>query len=67
MSRWNHNICQACWDNRSPDRDPVRDLHRPEHLCCFCGAVNVDGIFVRHDPSSDEIICGGEHEARTEG
>jgi hypothetical protein len=57
-SKWNHNICEECWFEQHPTRKPIRMEHEPD-LCCFCGASNVDGIYVRHDPET--LLCKGEH------
>ena len=53
MSAWNHNICQACWNKKNPDREPVRIKPAYAYLatCCYCGAENRDGIYVREDPA----------------
>lgn len=60
-SRWTHNICLKCWEERNPERHPVRavTIEEPKQ-CCFCGMSNSDGIFVRHDPET--LWCSGEHE-----
>jgi len=30
--------------------------------CCFCGQVNQDGIYMRHDPKDPKLKCHCEHE-----
>lgn len=60
MSRWNHNICESCWNNRFKDREPIRVTNiSEEEPCCFCNAMNTNGIYVREDP--DRMLCGGVH------
>lgn len=48
--RWNHPICDDCWKEREPDREPVRIKNPSEHTCCFCGVGTTSGIWVRQDP-----------------
>jgi hypothetical protein len=63
MPDWTHNQCIDCWTRANADtgREPIR-LKKPEREpCCFCGALNQDGIYVRADPKSAAIRCGGEH------
>lgn len=64
MSRWTHAICDPCFEERYPDREPVRlkyagQPEEPAELCCFCGRVTVGGIFVRADPLT--VACKGNH------
>lgn len=66
MSKWNHLMCEACWNTRNPHRTPikVREEYRDESAtpCCFCGKPTQSGIYVRHDPQ--ELLChgiAGEH------
>jgi hypothetical protein len=64
MSKWNHSMCQRCWDEKNPDREAVkiREEYRDEtpETCCFCGRLHGSGIYVRHDP--DSLSCKGQHE-----
>lgn len=30
--------------------------------CCFCGQMNQDGIYMRHDPTDPKLKCHGNHE-----
>jgi hypothetical protein len=67
-NRWRHTICDACWTWRclerdEPGREPVRIVERlrSEVKCCFCATDTRSGIFVRDDPASPELRCGGEH------
>ena len=60
MSRWTHSCCEGCWTIRSGDhRTPVKIKEAEVDRCCFCGKVNIDGIYVREDPS--KTLCKGVH------
>jgi hypothetical protein len=65
MSRWTHSICDPCWDRERRETwgDPTRIVrsHRKKEICCFCRRENQDGIYVREDPKSDKVLCGGDH------
>jgi hypothetical protein len=65
MSKWRHSICNGCWTSRNPDREPVRirEEFRDEQpeTCCFCGRPHGSGIYLRADPISPELKCGGVH------
>ncbi len=39
-----------------PDAPPTVEL------CCYCGSLTIMGIYVRHDPEDDVLVCKGEHE-----
>jgi len=65
MERWTHYICDACWFEREPNRDPVRVV-RLEYtgvLCCYCNREQWKGIMVREDPESDRLRCGSRKRA----
>ena len=59
---WTHIICYLCWIQRNPDREPVRIVEaiRRSEPCCFCGNLNDDGIYVRHDPR--QLSCTHEED-----
>jgi hypothetical protein len=57
MSRWTHEICDACWETQHGQREPMRIVDPREVECCFCGTKNKSGIFVRANPL--DIHCGG--------
>jgi hypothetical protein len=74
---WTHAICCDCWlrrvfkeTNRDEEkvtgniRIPVRVQH-PDifdvTLCCFCSRATCAGIFVRHDPKDEKLICTKEN------
>jgi predicted HAD superfamily Cof-like phosphohydrolase len=59
MSAWTHALCRVCWARREPDRTPVKVKDAPSEVCCACGALTPDGIYVRGDPESFE--CHGKH------
>lgn len=65
MAEWTHNICEICWFKREPERFPVQVKREPDDLvvdqCCFCGSIKVTRIYVRQDPKSDALLCGGTH------
>ena len=50
MSRWNHPMCQECWDETRGDAVPVRMLDPDPEVCCWCGADTRSGIYVRAHP-----------------
>lgn len=62
-SRWTHSVCEKCWKERSPDREPIRTMDETPEKCCWCGAVTGLGIFQRADPAT--VPCLGEHEPDT--
>ena len=52
MSRWmTHAICDLCWQNWQPGRDPVRfrEEAREVETCCWCGQPTLSGIYARED------------------
>jgi len=63
MSRWTHSICEQCWVDKNPGREPHRvgwrqsRFNAQSELCCYCGREHKSGIFVREDPSS--VACAG--------
>ncbi len=69
MSRWNHSICEECWNKRHPDREPVRirEEYRDEKPipCCYCSRPHQSGIYVRDDPAT--LSCRGIHPSESEG
>ena len=60
---WNHAICDNCWRKRNPDfRSPFRVVDKTAETCCFCVEKTSSGIYVREDPKSAKLKCGGAHE-----
>jgi hypothetical protein len=52
-------MCEACWAERFPQREPTRTVERyQEEACCFCGKPNASGVYYRKDPA--ETPCKGE-------
>ena len=48
MSRFiNAPICDICWMQQNPDRDPVRMCEADPEACYFCGRATRSGIYVR--------------------
>lgn len=55
-NRINHAVCDECWNERNPAREPLRiqDLGRNpvEEICCYCGHITSGGIYVQDDPEN---------------
>lgn len=49
-SKWSHSICERCYAEKEPRREPVRVKDAEVETCCFCGRTHNSGIFYRHDP-----------------
>lgn len=69
-AKFNHNMCWSCWRAQELQRDgtmrrPVRvvglDEEELEALCCYCGQINLEGIYVRRSP--EQLPCRGQHRA----
>lgn len=60
-SKWTHSICQKCWNEKNPDREPVhlKEEFASQEACCFCGESTSAGIYVRFDPL--QLRCKGIH------
>lgn len=58
MSRWQHNICADCWEKQNPGQMAVGFVQPQEETCCFCGAANRDGIYLRREPYG--LACHGQ-------
>jgi hypothetical protein len=67
-NRWRHSICEACWNEKNPGREPVvvREEFRDEQaeMCCFCGRGHNSGIYVREDPAG--LHCAGVYGVHAE-
>lgn len=59
MSVWNHSLCDECWKEMYPDREPHRTSEEPraKEVCCGCGFDHRSGIVMRADPR--EMHCKG--------
>lgn len=64
MSAWTHNMCISCWRALRPLRQIPSHKPGSTDLCCFCGAENNDGIYVRDDPTN--VACEGRFMMHTE-
>lgn len=49
MSGWTHLLCDDCYAEVEPYRDPSRVRH-DIGTCCRCGDITVSGIYYRADP-----------------
>lgn len=45
-------MCRACWDRRHPGREPVRLIEPEAEVCCECGTLTEDAIYIRVDPAT---------------
>ena len=47
-------VCDRCWGLKNPGREAckVKEQHRDEETCCYCGNVHSSGIYTRVDPKS---------------
>lgn len=57
MSKWSHNICVDCWNEKNPDRAPVKLTQAEAEICCFCGEFTTAGIYIREDGT--DLQCKG--------
>lgn len=57
MSKWNHLLCEACWNDRNPGRKAVIVPSSSIDRCCVCGQPTGSGIYVRANPV--EMACDG--------
>lgn len=53
--KWTHSICDLCWKEKYPDREPVKLTDDDLQDCCFCGRFTRSGIYVRHEPFG--LVC----------
>ena len=58
VSRWTHAICEDCWLEREPNKQPCQLTNAADESCCYCGKTTVAGIYVRGNPA--ETKCRGE-------
>lgn len=56
-----HSMCADCWDKRNADKRAPRDYVGTLGYCCWCGELNRDEIYFRHDPRDETLHCKGEH------
>ena len=60
--KWRHSMCIKCFRKRWPRRKKwphqIREDMRVWEQCCFYGARHKDGIHMKKDPRSRELLCG---------
>ena len=55
---WTQPVCEACWNERNPDRQAVRVVETNEaEICCHCGDHTCAGIYVRVDPKTVKFVA----------
>ena len=59
MSGWTHSICDECWEQWHPEKNPVRIKGAELETCCFCGMKTDGGVYIRADPK-DTPYCKHE-------
>jgi hypothetical protein len=47
---WTHPICETCWKERNPNREPVTVKDDEVEKCCYCGKATSAGIYIRENP-----------------
>jgi hypothetical protein len=52
MSDWTHTVCEECYQQLEPGREPVRVVVPSKETCCRCGETTDDGIYYRDNPKS---------------
>jgi hypothetical protein len=57
-SEWNHSACDECWGKFNLG-EPYRLKEPPTTKCCYCGAENSSGLFVKENPG--KTPCKGIH------
>ncbi len=60
MSKWQHSICNECWEKQNPGQAAHRMVDAPKRQCCFCMKLHPSGIMVHADPAT--TACAGIHE-----
>lgn len=51
-ARWTHALCERCWAEDKPGREPVRVSEPQEEQCCRCGKLTSSGIYGRAEPGT---------------
>jgi hypothetical protein len=54
---WTHAMCNRCWYDTKPGREPVKVRDPKAERCCFCGRMSAYGVYVRRDPDAIELKC----------
>jgi hypothetical protein len=54
MPSYRQPICDTCWDDIEPGREPVRLVEdvREIEQCCMCGDSTLSGIYIRVNPKA---------------
>lgn len=52
---WTQPICDDCWDEAYPNREPVVVVEPEEETCALCGWLTSSGIYIRRDPKTVEF------------
>ena len=62
MSKWRHDICNACWEEKNKGFNPVRlkAEFRDMESCCYCGRKTMSGIVIRDDPRNTKFCNNGQ-------
>lgn len=50
-------MCNRCWYDTKPGREPVKVRDPKAERCCFCGRMTAYGVYVRRDPDAIELKC----------
>jgi len=62
MSAWTHPLCEECYDELEPGRDPVRSPSGEEVSCCRCGTPTGEEANCRKTleilKEADEVLAG---------
>lgn len=58
-SRWWHFLCNRCWKERNPGKQPAQFKMPVNRECCGCGKTTASGIYQRIDPET--MRCKGNH------
>lgn len=59
------SMCKNCWREKYGNAYPVHLLGNWKETCCYCGAENEDGIYVRDN--AETIGCHHHQENNADG
>lgn len=48
---WTQPLCDSCWQERNPGREPFRMVSGESEQCCICGQDTGSGIYERINPA----------------
>jgi len=60
MANWNQPMCDPCFRQQNPGREPMRLMTPEIEYCCNCGVFNTSGIYVRIDPDMVNFPVRGD-------